>query len=179
MFRRIFSIVALAVALAGCGIANNTFGGGSCPFKSLTFHDGGKVDIMGRTGLVQGTYTLKGETLTVSALGGRAVFLYKGDRLEFGPHWARQECRNIPKRGSGGAQAAGGMGVLGLVLFIAGWVPLFWAGKRRFNRTNAAGVEEFNSFGHAVASRLFEKVAILVGVLVVFGGLAMMVTNWT
>lgn len=180
MFRNIL-LISATVLLAGCGIANDSrYGGGNCPFRYLTFYDGGKVDIMGKNGLVKGTYSLKGDAVTVSALDGKVVFKRDNDRLVWGTGWTTLECKLMARPGSGSASPLkGGGGVPGLVLFIVGWGPLFWVGKRRFDRTNVAGVEEFASFGKAVVSRLLEKVAALVGIVMVLVGLGLMVVNWS
>lgn len=61
--------------------------------------------------------------------------------------------------------------VLGIVLIVMGGVGVFWAKKRSFDRTNSAGVEEFSGFGHMVASRSFEKVAHVGGLLLILVGI--------
>lgn len=59
---------------------------------------------------------------------------------------------------------------------IVGYVGIhFYIGRRRFYRTNAAGVEEFESYARAVKSQLFEAflallnlVFLLVGMIAMF-----------
>ena len=48
------------------------------------------------------------------------------------------------------------MKYVGVFVFIMGFVGHFWIGHRGFSRTNAMGVQEFNSFFGAVFWRGFE-----------------------
>ena len=45
---------------------------------------------------------------------------------------------------------------VGVFVFIMGFVGHFWVGHRGFNRTNAMGVQEFNSYFGAVFLRVIE-----------------------
>jgi hypothetical protein len=59
---------------------------------------------------------------------------------------------------------------IGIVFFLASAFGLYWTGKRAFHRRNAAGVQEFNSFGGALATNALEgiiKIASWIGI--VFG----------
>jgi len=60
---------------------------------------------------------------------------------------------------------------IGIVLIVLGIVEVFWAKKRSFDRTNSAGVEEFSGFGQMIASRSFEKVAQVGGLLLILVGI--------
>ncbi|OJY83620.1 MAG: hypothetical protein BGP13_13590 [Sphingobacteriales bacterium 40-81] len=58
---------------------------------------------------------------------------------------------------------------MGLIV-IPGLIYIFWAGRRRFNRTNKYGVEEFKSWGDMTFKRLLEEFAgIGVGILILAG----------
>lgn len=58
---------------------------------------------------------------------------------------------------------------MGLIV-IPGLIYIFWAGRRRFNRTNKYGVEEFKSWGDMTSKRLLEEFAgIGVGILILAG----------
>ena len=54
-----------------------------------------------------------------------------------------------------------------VVTFVA--IPLY-IGRRHFYRTNAAGVQEFKSYGSAVRSRLFEAFLILMTLICLWVG---------
>jgi hypothetical protein len=45
-----------------------------------------------------------------------------------------------------------------LVFLVGGFVLRFQINKRQFNRRNAAGVEEFNSYGNAYTTQMLEKI---------------------
>lgn len=56
------------------------------------------------------------------------------------------------------------------LMMIPSLIYIFWAGRRRFNRTNKYGVEEFKSWGDMTFKRLLEEFAgIGVGILVLAG----------
>lgn len=55
----------------------------------------------------------------------------------------------------------------GVGLLVAGVMFAFWVRKRRFDRTNEAGIERFPSYRGKVASRLFE--ACLSGASLILG----------
>ena len=63
------------------------------------------------------------------------------------------------------------MGLVGVVATAAGIAMLMWAGRRRFNRRNFAGVQEFSSYGQAVGRRLVEALADSFGGVVMAIGL--------
>lgn len=62
--------------------------------------------------------------------------------------------------------------IVWIVLLAIGGYGLFWTNKRRFERRNVAGIEEFSSYGKAVATRGGEKIVRLASwLLLVLGGL--------
>lgn len=63
------------------------------------------------------------------------------------------------------------LALLALLLTPTGVVFIAWSGRRRFDRRNFAGVEEFNSYWHAVGSRLVEGLIDRSGTLLVLVGL--------
>jgi hypothetical protein len=48
--------------------------------------------------------------------------------------------------------------LFGIIFLLAGGFGLYWTGKRAFHRRNAAGVQEFGSYGGALATRGMEAV---------------------
>ncbi|MRR35447.1 hypothetical protein EG829_12360 [bacterium] len=60
---------------------------------------------------------------------------------------------------------------LAILLVPAGLVLMIWTSRRRFNRRNVAGVEEFSSYGQSVGSRLLEGLVDRVGILLLAIGL--------
>ena len=68
--------------------------------------------------------------------------------------------------------------VLGIVLFAAGIGLRYWLGRRAFYRRNAAGVEEFSSYGAATGTHFLEGVGRLVGGLLVGAGLVLAVFGY-
>ena len=62
------------------------------------------------------------------------------------------------------------------IFCVVGFVGIhLYLGRRCFYRTNAAGVEEFESYGRAVASWLFEAFLHVLTVVFLFGSLIAMV----
>ncbi len=58
-----------------------------------------------------------------------------------------------------------------VVVFLASAVAIFlWVGRRRFYRTNSAGVEEFKNYSSAVLTMLVEKVALVVAMACLLAG---------
>ncbi len=59
----------------------------------------------------------------------------------------------------------------GLILMAIGGVGLYIRGKRKFNRRNIAGVEEFKGYGSAVTTNFIESALGAISILVLaFGG---------
>lgn len=66
--------------------------------------------------------------------------------------------------------------VFGLAFIAGGILAAMWAGRRAFARTNAAGVQEFKSYGSAVKSTAAEGLAKTAAVLaILFGALLLFV----
>jgi len=63
------------------------------------------------------------------------------------------------------------MALMGVVAAPTGAALLMWAGRRRFNRRNFAGVQGFNSYGQSVAHRLVEGLVDSLGGVVLAVGL--------
>lgn len=60
---------------------------------------------------------------------------------------------------------------IGILLFFLSCFGLYWVGKRAFNRRNAAGVQQFNSYGGALAANAIEgivKIASWLGIALGF-----------
>lgn len=69
-----------------------------------------------------------------------------------------------------------GFVVFGLAFIAGGIWAAMWAGRRAFARTNAAGVQEFKSYGSAVKSTAAEGLAKTAAVLsILFGALLLFV----
>jgi hypothetical protein len=66
------------------------------------------------------------------------------------------------------------MNLFWAIIFIGGgFLIRFQINKRQFNRRNAAGVEEFNSYGSAYTIQMLEKVGRIVGVFFIIIGIFM------
>jgi hypothetical protein len=66
------------------------------------------------------------------------------------------------------------MNLFWAIIFIGGgFLIRFQINKRQFNRRNAAGVEEFNSYGSAYTTQMLEKVGRIVGVFFIIIGIFM------
>lgn len=63
---------------------------------------------------------------------------------------------------------------LGLATLLAGLATWFWIGRRRFQRRNIAGVEEFGSYGAMLLTAGFEKLLRIVAALAILAGLLLM-----
>ena len=63
------------------------------------------------------------------------------------------------------------LALIGILTTPAGVALLMWAGRRRFNRRNFAGVQEFSSYGQSAGHRLAEGLADSFGGLVMAVGL--------
>jgi hypothetical protein len=61
-----------------------------------------------------------------------------------------------------------------LILGIAG---LVWKGRRKFYRRNAAGIEEFKSYGGALVTAWLEKTVGIVSWILIFVGFVAMASN--
>jgi len=64
------------------------------------------------------------------------------------------------------------MNLFWAIIFIGGGFFLrFQINKRQFNRRNAAGVEEFKSYGSAYTTQMLEKIGRIVGVFFIIVGI--------
>jgi len=62
------------------------------------------------------------------------------------------------------------LALIGAGLLIAGIAFLFWLRKRKFDRTNSSGIEQFDSYGHKLAALFLDKCLVGVSALGVIGG---------
>lgn len=67
-----------------------------------------------------------------------------------------------------------GVAGLGFFFLVAGVIAWLWVGRRRFNRRNIAGIEEFSSYSWMVLTKAVEKVLRVGAVLAVVSGLMLM-----
>ena len=51
---------------------------------------------------------------------------------------------------------------VGAIMLALGVGIILWTNQRAFNRRNVAGVQEFNSYGHALLIRTLERIGRLV-----------------
>jgi hypothetical protein len=61
--------------------------------------------------------------------------------------------------------------VWGILFLVGGFFLRFQINKRQFNRRNAAGVEEFKSYGNAYTIQIMEKIGRWVGLFLIVIGL--------
>jgi len=66
--------------------------------------------------------------------------------------------------------------VLAIIFLIGGVVLRFQINKRQFNRRNAAGVEEFKSYGRAYTTQMAEKLGRLLSLLLIVVGALMLLS---
>jgi len=59
----------------------------------------------------------------------------------------------------------------GIVLTVIGLFMSFWKLKRKFDRTNASGVEQFPSFAQKMVATTFDGILYRVGLASLFVGL--------
>lgn len=58
----------------------------------------------------------------------------------------------------------------GLIFFSVGLGGRFFIGRRKFNRRNVAGIEEYENYTSALANSAFDRItAIGSGILIIFG----------
>jgi hypothetical protein len=61
--------------------------------------------------------------------------------------------------------------VWAILFLVGGFVLRFQINKRQFNRRNAAGVEEFKSYGSAFSTQILEKIGRWVGLFLIIIGI--------
>ena len=59
---------------------------------------------------------------------------------------------------------------LGIGCLVVGAALIFWTNRRVFQRRNAAGVEEFASYGHSLLTRTVERLARILAWLLILAG---------
>jgi hypothetical protein len=65
---------------------------------------------------------------------------------------------------------------LAILFIIGGFLLRFQINKRQFNRRNAAGVEEFKSYGNAYSIKILEKIGRYAGLFLMIIGILMALT---
>ena len=68
--------------------------------------------------------------------------------------------------------------VLGVIALLLGILLRFWGPRRKFYRTNSAGVEEFSSYGHMVGGRAAERSAGCFGTILIVIGIAFLLAGF-
>lgn len=68
--------------------------------------------------------------------------------------------------------------IMSIGMFLVGAALSFWAGKRAFERRNQVGVEMHKSYGSAVGSQAVEKLALLLGRVLMLLGALFTVMMW-
>jgi cytochrome c biogenesis protein CcdA len=53
---------------------------------------------------------------------------------------------------------AGSEDIFGGAVVLLGVILFFWRNKRKFDRTNPAGIEQFSSYGGKLAARLWDSI---------------------
>ena len=93
--KREFAILGAVLLLAGCssGVKGTYVGGDDSFLKSLTFKDGGKVDVVLINGIGgEGTYVVEGDEVRLSANGTTNQLVIDGDCLK-GPLMVGTLCK--------------------------------------------------------------------------------------
>ena len=67
---------------------------------------------------------------------------------------------------------------VGILLAVIGLALRYVINRRIFNRRNAAGVEEFTSYGASVGIRLLESIGRLLGLLLLLAGAALLLLHF-
>jgi hypothetical protein len=65
--------------------------------------------------------------------------------------------------------------ITGAVILLIGLILNYKINKRRFNRRNAAGVEQFHSYRHSLLSRWIEKVLSIVAYILILAGIIILI----
>jgi uncharacterized membrane protein len=64
--------------------------------------------------------------------------------------------------------------IFAIIFLVVGFFLRFQINKRRFNRRNMAGVEEFKSYGSAYTTQIIEKFGRYAGLLLIIVGILML-----
>lgn len=67
--------------------------------------------------------------------------------------------------------------ILGILLLILGIGGNIWVSRRVFYRRNAAGVEIFANYSQSIATRLQEKIVLLIAGLCILGGITCLIVS--
>lgn len=67
---------------AGAAVQSASYGGPACIFDKMSFGNGNKVDLVVDKQNSQGTYSTKGDQVTVTGEGGSVTFTLNGNNLE-------------------------------------------------------------------------------------------------
>ena len=63
---------------------------------------------------------------------------------------------------------------LGIALLVIGFGLVLWKKKRKFDRTNTAGIEQFRSFGTKIGAILFDGIFGWMGLISLFAGVVIL-----
>ena len=63
--------------------------------------------------------------------------------------------------------------VWGIVFLVAGLAGRFYIGRRKFNRRNVAGIEEYESYSSALANSAFDRIASIGSGILIFLGIVL------
>ena len=67
--------------------------------------------------------------------------------------------------------------ILGIFLVALGIASNIWVSRRIFYRRNMAGIEQFDSYGKALATRFQEKIVLLIAGLCILSGITCLVAS--
>ena len=70
------------------------------------------------------------------------------------------------------------MAIMGVILFVIGFLGRHFLNSRSFNRRNQMGVEEFKSYTSAAATHFIEKVGYVISGVVMIFGVVLLVTSF-
>lgn len=68
--------------------------------------------------------------------------------------------------------------IVGLILVAIGIALRIYVSRKRFYRRGDGGLQQFSSYGKAVATTFFEKIVKLVGTISVIAGLFFLLITW-
>lgn len=68
---------------------------------------------------------------------------------------------------------------LGIVMLVIGLVLVLWKKKRKFERTNSAGIEQFQSFGGKLTATAFDGVLSWLSLSSLFVGLLILAMQYS
>lgn len=65
--------------------------------------------------------------------------------------------------------------IAAVIIILAGFVINYFINRRRFNRRNVAGLQQFSSYEKAVGTTALERLGKLIARLLILGGLFLLV----